>query len=171
MVDFDKELKTVGARLLSYVKSIVFEKSDAEDIVQNTLLILCEKRNEFDENKHFQGWAFQICKFQIKKYLTQKSRDKKKGFFSIKEDDITDEPFVKIADLESNNFNKKRLKSSLNHLPTRQKDLLGYILSGYSKAEILSFMKIKDINFNTIKFRAISSCKNILEKASEEKFK
>ena len=51
-------------------------KSEAEDILQETNLILCQKAGEYDPSKHFQGWAFKIARFQMMKYMTNSKRNK-----------------------------------------------------------------------------------------------
>ena len=50
-------------------------KSEAEDILQETNLILCQKAGEYDPNKHL-GWAFKIARFQMMKHLTNSKRNK-----------------------------------------------------------------------------------------------
>ena len=39
--------------------------------------------NQFDANKSFHGWAFKICNFQIKKYLSTLKRRKEDCFANL----------------------------------------------------------------------------------------
>ena len=55
---------------------MVPNRSEAEDILQETNLILCQKANEYDPSGHFQGWAFKIARFQVMKHMTKVKRSK-----------------------------------------------------------------------------------------------
>ena len=74
--DYYKKVELVRPQLLNYTRSKIYGTGNAEDIVQNTILILCQKMNDFDPNKSFHGWAFKICNFQIKKFLTKSKRNR-----------------------------------------------------------------------------------------------
>lgn len=70
------ELIKVRPSILNYCRSIITDPYAAEDITQNTIIKILEKRDIYDPNKKLSGWAFAICKFQIKKYLKQIKRNK-----------------------------------------------------------------------------------------------
>ena len=67
---YDEKIQLIRPCLLNYCKSKIFNHQDAEDLVQNCLVILHEKKNEYDSNKSWYNWAFTICEFQIKGYLS-----------------------------------------------------------------------------------------------------
>jgi RNA polymerase sigma-70 factor, ECF subfamily len=54
-----------------YVHSLVPNPNDAAEIVQNTNVILWEKRKQFDATRGFQPWAFQIARYELMKYRTK----------------------------------------------------------------------------------------------------
>ena len=81
--DYYKKVELIRRPLLNYTRSKIYGAGNAEDVVQNTLLILCQKMNQFDANKSFHGWAFKICNFQIKKYLSTLKRRKEDCFANL----------------------------------------------------------------------------------------
>lgn len=74
MNDFINSINELRPKLVAYCKSRIINKHAAEDIAQDTIFILVKKQNEYNPNRSLSGWAFTICRFQIKAYLTSKSR-------------------------------------------------------------------------------------------------
>ena len=75
-VEYSQKLTAIQKSLYAFILSMIPNKSEAEDILQETNLILCQKAGEYDPNKHFQGWAFKIARFQMMKHLTNSKRNK-----------------------------------------------------------------------------------------------
>ncbi len=63
-------------RIFAYIYTLVPSRSDAEDILQETSLTICEKFNDFKQGTNFYSWACQIAYWKIraarKKYATSK---------------------------------------------------------------------------------------------------
>jgi RNA polymerase sigma-70 factor (ECF subfamily) len=63
-------------RIFAYIHTIVPSRSDAEDILQETSLTICEKFSDFKEGTNFYSWACQIAYWKVraarKKYATSK---------------------------------------------------------------------------------------------------
>jgi|TARA_B100002019_G_scaffold138235_1_gene119126 RNA polymerase sigma factor (sigma-70 family) len=73
---FYQEIKKIQPKILYFCKSRIFCQSEAEDVAQNVLIILLNKKSEFNPNLNLSGWAFRIAHYQIKLYLTYKKRSK-----------------------------------------------------------------------------------------------
>ena len=58
-------------RIFSYIYTLVPRRSDAEDILQETSLVICEKFDEFEEGTDFVAWACQIAYWRVR-YARQK---------------------------------------------------------------------------------------------------
>jgi RNA polymerase sigma-70 factor (ECF subfamily) len=58
-------------QIFSYIYVLVPNRSDAEDLLQETSLVICEKFNEFKEGTDFVAWACQIAYWRIR-YSRQK---------------------------------------------------------------------------------------------------
>ena len=69
-------LKDCQLPLYNFILSLVPHKQDAEDILQKTNLIICEKADNYDHSKSFKGWAFAIAKFQVMAFRTKNYRSK-----------------------------------------------------------------------------------------------
>ena len=63
-------------RLFAYIMTLVPTRADAEDILQETSLTICEKFSEFKLGTNFYSWACQIAYWKVraarKKYATSK---------------------------------------------------------------------------------------------------
>ena len=58
-------------QIFSYIYILVPNRSDAEDLLQETSLVICEKFHEFEEGTDFVAWACQIAYWRIR-YSRQK---------------------------------------------------------------------------------------------------
>src|SRR5678815_4477680 len=70
-----KRLMTLMTRhqrqIFSYIYVLVHNRSDAEDLLQETSLVICEKFHEFREGTDFVAWACQIAYWRVR-YSRQK---------------------------------------------------------------------------------------------------
>jgi RNA polymerase sigma-70 factor (ECF subfamily) len=58
-------------QIFSYIFTLVPRRHDAEDLLQETSLVICEKFHEFREGTDFVAWACQIAYWRIR-YSRQK---------------------------------------------------------------------------------------------------
>src|SRR3954463_6362183 len=58
-------------QIFSYIYVLVPNRPDAEDLLQETSLVICEKFNEFREGTDFVAWACQIAYWRVR-YSRQK---------------------------------------------------------------------------------------------------
>ena len=63
-------------RIFAYINTLVPSRSDAEDILQETSLTICEKFSDFETGTNFYSWACQIAYWKVraarKKFATSK---------------------------------------------------------------------------------------------------
>jgi RNA polymerase sigma-70 factor (ECF subfamily) len=63
-------------RLFAYIHTLVPSRSDAEDILQETSVTICEKFKDFEIGTNFYSWACQIAYWKVraarKKFATSK---------------------------------------------------------------------------------------------------
>ncbi|WP_395750138.1 sigma-70 family RNA polymerase sigma factor [Prosthecobacter sp.] len=62
---FEDLLAQHTSALKLYVRSLLPGQASAEDVAQETLIKLWEKRSQFIPGTHFKAWAFQIAKFLV----------------------------------------------------------------------------------------------------------
>src|SRR5436305_15293458 len=53
-------------QIFSYIYVLVPNRSDAEDLLQETSLVICEKFHEFREGTDFVAWACQIAYWRVR---------------------------------------------------------------------------------------------------------
>lgn len=58
-------------QIFAYIYTMVPDRYDAEDILQETSLVICEKFDEFEDGTDFVAWACQIAYWRVR-YARQK---------------------------------------------------------------------------------------------------
>ena len=58
-------------QIFSYIYTLVPDRHDAEDLLQETSLVICEKFDDFEEGTDFMAWACQIAYWRVR-YARQK---------------------------------------------------------------------------------------------------
>jgi RNA polymerase sigma-70 factor (ECF subfamily) len=59
-----------------YIRSLVLDPNEADEILQETNLVLWEKRSQFRVFTNFRAWAFQIARYK----LLQRRAEQKRNF-------------------------------------------------------------------------------------------
>jgi RNA polymerase sigma-70 factor (ECF subfamily) len=63
-------------QVFSYIFTLVPDRNDAEDLLQETSLVICEKFDEFREGTDFVAWACQIAYWKIRESRLKYARSK-----------------------------------------------------------------------------------------------
>jgi RNA polymerase sigma-70 factor (ECF subfamily) len=61
-------------RIKGFIVSLLGDFAAAEDVLQETFLVMQRKADEFEPNSNFIAWAFQIARFQVMKAQRQHQR-------------------------------------------------------------------------------------------------
>jgi len=107
-------------QIFSYIYVLVPNRSDAEDLLQETSLVICEKFHEFREGTDFVAWACQIAYWRVR-YSRQKFARSKIVF----DQDILD-VVAATANSMSEELDQRHeaLGRCLQQLTTRDRELL-----------------------------------------------
>ncbi len=62
------------ARIKGFIVSLLGDFATAEDVLQETFLVVQHKAESFDQDGNFIAWAFQIARFQVMKAQAQHQR-------------------------------------------------------------------------------------------------
>ena len=73
---FVSHLTESQSRLYGYIFSLVGDHNRAADLVQETNLVLWQKKDEFRTGQPFIPWAFAIARFRVLAWLRDNSRDR-----------------------------------------------------------------------------------------------
>lgn len=120
--------------IYAYILTIYPDRVAAQDILQETNIVLCRKVEEFEPGTNFKAWAFRIAYWQT---MAQLKRVKRTGHVALEPDvmDLVAQEVEEVtADFEERRF---ALKSCLQKLPPGDASiLLAHYQSGESLAEI-----------------------------------
>jgi RNA polymerase sigma-70 factor (ECF subfamily) len=72
--EFVEHLRQNRARLFGYVNSLVHDLNHADDLYQQTALILWVKFDEFDRQRSFFSWACGVARLQFANFVRSRSR-------------------------------------------------------------------------------------------------
>jgi len=107
-------------RIFGYIYTLVPHRADAEDLLQETSLIICEKFDQFREGTDFVAWACQIAYWRVR-YSRQKFARSKLVF----NQEIVDALAQTAAEMqEEMNDRHIALADCLRKLHTRDRELL-----------------------------------------------
>ena len=60
--------------IYAYLRSLVFAPDEVAEILQDTNLVLWEKRGQFETGTNFRAWAFQIARYKLLQHQAQRER-------------------------------------------------------------------------------------------------
>jgi RNA polymerase sigma-70 factor (ECF subfamily) len=72
--EFAEHLRLHQPRLFGYIHSLVRDLDDAEDLFQQTTVILWRKFDEFDRQRSFFSWACGVARLEVASFLRNRSR-------------------------------------------------------------------------------------------------
>jgi RNA polymerase sigma-70 factor (ECF subfamily) len=117
---FISEVSRSQLHLHAFIMSIIWHPSDADDVLQETNLVLWRKADEFDPTRPFLPWAIRIAQFQCLAWLKTRSRSK------CRTSEALLESLVDEAIEEAPHFDPRRIALSdcLHSLPPPHQKLL-----------------------------------------------
>jgi len=72
--EFAAYLRQHQTQLFGYVYSLVRDLDDADDLFQQTSLVLWDKFEQFDPSKSFVCWACGVARYEVLNFLRSRSR-------------------------------------------------------------------------------------------------
>jgi RNA polymerase sigma-70 factor (ECF subfamily) len=75
-----ERIEALRPALKGYVLSLLPRPDACEDVVQETCLVLWERRAEFDPERNFKAWAFKVAWFKALSHRRDMQRDKLVSF-------------------------------------------------------------------------------------------
>lgn len=118
-VNFSHLLESVQSQLFGYILGLIPNRHDAEDVLQQTNVILCKKQEEYDSNKgEFHTWAYNIARYQIMGHKTRYARSKL--CFS---NELTEVLAAESIDYETPHIKQQALNKCYKKLPDHMKKI------------------------------------------------
>lgn len=108
------------AALHGYILGLLPNSSRADDVLQETNLVLWRKAAEYDPSKPFMPWACRIAWFQVKAARRDAARDR-----HVFDPDLVDLLAAEDdSDLETTTALDHALRDCLDQLPAEKRDLI-----------------------------------------------
>lgn len=119
--DFDALLVAVQPRLRAYVTTLLGGCSAVDDIVQDTCVVLIQKRELFEPGTNFTAWAFRVAYFKAAGWRRDMQREGRVM--------LTEPTFQAVAAIAEARFSERppiadALSKCLAELPARDQELI-----------------------------------------------
>jgi RNA polymerase sigma-70 factor (ECF subfamily) len=75
--EFALLLQQTTRQLLTYLNAVLFRSEDAEDVFQETCLVLWEKFDEFQPGTNFLGWALCVARNKAMAFQARQARHRR----------------------------------------------------------------------------------------------
>jgi len=107
-------------KLYAFILALVRRPADADDVLQETNMVMWRKSEEFELGTGFDAWSFQIARFQVMAYRKRLQRSK------LHFDDELTEQLADLAEVEwvGENSRHSALSQCLQKLPSDQRKLI-----------------------------------------------
>lgn len=121
-------------RIHGFILSMVPNKQDAEDILQNTVTYMWEHLVDFKIGTNFLAWALTIAKFQILTYR----KGKKRSRIMLSDEALELIAFENEKLLDETENLHEALKKCITKLPKKDVDLLKFRYSSGATAKLIA---------------------------------
>jgi RNA polymerase sigma factor (sigma-70 family) len=152
-----------SGRLMAVAKLYTRNHADAQDVLQEGLIVVFEKVHQFegDEEKAFYGWMKKI----VVNLALNKYRRKRSSMETLNIDDqydIAQEPEVYKS------FANQDLLSAMYQLPHKYKQVIGLVaIEGYNHREVSDMLGMKESTSRSIYSRAKKMLLKIILKSEK----
>ena len=107
-----------------YLNSVIYNKADAQDLLQRVALRAYRKFSDYDTAQPFQGWVFGIAKFEVLGYFRDHGRNMEVIDSEISErlaDNMEDQSEIISREEEERH---ERLEQLLRQIPPKAQELI-----------------------------------------------
>lgn len=161
--EFTHNLIAIQKQLYHFALQLTRDPDTANDLLQDTSLLVLKKEHLFTPNTNFSGWCFTIMRHVfINQYRKENRRRKCLEFTNNSH--LINHPTPLTAEKE---LNKNEIYQIINLLPSLQKESFLMYVDGYKYNEIADNLRVP---IGTIKSR-IFQCRCSLKKQLENSYK
>lgn len=109
-------------QVYAYVRSLLYQRADADDVMQETAAVLWRKFDQFEKGTRFDRWAFRTAYHQVRYFRQKKARESKRLQFG---DDLIETLSGEAEEfLENTDETLAALERCVRKLPTRQQEMV-----------------------------------------------
>lgn len=132
--EFLREFSRERDFIAAYIRSLLPNAADADDVLQRCSLLLWKKFSDFERDRSFRAWACGVAFYEVRNFVRSANRDRLQFNFDLMEQ-IADQ---RIAESSQREAHLSLLQDCLKLLKPRDQDLLRstYEQSGSQLQEI-----------------------------------
>ena len=121
---FTKQWSTSERVIRLYLNSAIYNRADAQDVLQRVALCAYQKYDEYDASQSFQGWLFGIAKFEVLGYFRNLGRNPE-----VIDSEITERLADNMEDQSEaisreDDERREKLEKLLTQLPEKAQELV-----------------------------------------------
>ena len=126
--EFVKLLTQHQPEVFHFILSLLPQRADADDVLQDTNLLLWKKFDTYQSGTNFRAWAMQIASFRVKKFIEQRQQSK----LQFGEAFVDQVAAMAVGELENLSRRQVALEQCLQELPAKDRKLieLRYLATG-----------------------------------------
>jgi RNA polymerase sigma-70 factor len=117
--EFARLFSRNARRIYGFIMTLVFSHHDAEEVFQNTSVVLWDKFGEFQPNSNFFAWASKVAYYEVLNFMKQRRRARMLSDDSF---DLLANAAVALSDDSSRR--QDALEDCLTRLNSTDRDLL-----------------------------------------------
>ena len=166
---FTKQWSTSERVIRLYLNSAIFNRADAQDVLQRVALCAYQKYDEYDASQSFQGWLFGIAKFEVLGYFRNLGRNPEVIDSEISErlaDNMEDQS---EAISREDDERREKLEQLLTQLPEKAQELVRLrFFENREYDEIASLLNTNEGAVRTALSRIIAKLRSMAKESMQE---
>tara|TARA_B110000305_G_C19157321_1_gene500918 strand:- start:194 stop:757 length:564 start_codon:yes stop_codon:yes gene_type:complete len=136
--DFEALMTAIRPRLRAFLLSLTGSEAAAEDLTQDTSVVLWEKRDKYDPEGDFRAWAFRIGFFQVQNYRRKLARQQNR---ELPGDDLFEEIADQVTERHgSDDEDLRRHAAMITCLGKLKEDHRDLVLNRYQEERSLAHL-------------------------------
>lgn len=171
--DFERFYLYYFPKLVRFAKEYVLSEEEAENIVQDTFLVLWEQKNSFEQFQNIQAYLFRLTKNKCIDFLRHKimTQEKKQGMLDAQKKEYEYNLFS-IEQFDDSIFNTENinliLHEAIQSLPEKCRNI--FILSRFEEMSHQQIAEKLNISTSTVNNQISFAMKNLKEKLKKYSF-
>jgi RNA polymerase sigma-70 factor (ECF subfamily) len=109
------------SRLYAYVLSLVGDRQQAQDVMQETNIVLWRKAGQFRAGTNFGAWMLKVAYYQVMEHRRKLNRQ---ALFVVDDDFLAELAQEAVDASETMELQQAALRNCLEKLPDRQRDIV-----------------------------------------------
>lgn len=145
--------------LRPYLSKRLNNKTEIEDVLQETLISIHRARNTYDGNRPYAPWAFAIARYRLHDHLRAHYADNLRHAT-----DLTEAENISAQDVTESPLNYESIKEEIDRLPGKQPVILHLIHGeGYTAKEVAEKIGMNESAVKVAAHRAYKVLRKKLE--------